>query len=1478
MKKTIRVMLIATILSVCMLFACACGNLDTVTESVVGDTIPDVIPDDDVVNDVVSDAYESSSTLRDTTIPTGEYNKGVVLVKYDGALTSSLLGDLDVKSVEQLFKGSKWHTILLEDGVDTEEAVKYLHKLDVFETVDYDYVMKSDGDTVDISGNTYAEDLTYLDTMGVKNGWEHNANNKKYPGGSADVVIAIIDTGVDYNHIDLRNNIWVNSAEIPGNGIDDDGNGYVDDVYGWDCVGDNNDPMDDNGHGTHVAGIAAAENNKTGTVGVAYNCKIMCLKAGNSSGYFNNSDIAEAIQYAYMNGASVINMSFGGSSISIAVEDALMDAYNQCVLVAAAGNESLCNNLSCPEHAPFGLVGVSYPAALPYVIGVMSCNANGTTRSLFSNFDHHPYGTVEYEVYACGEQIPSTWPNNKYATLSGTSMACPVVAGIAAVLRSTYPDREVYSNKYIQSQIVNTGTKHAFVDEKVGIDGDHAVADLYEALTYIPKPNVKLYDYYIFDNVEFSAKNNGNGVVDAGETIHLAVELKNIGGVASDVNVTIDTIRNGDASITDPYFNITTGAITLSDIGTYSVRNGGYVYENGMIVGVQNYFEVVVADNCPNDYRCVFNVNYNYTNGLDDKDTTIYTNEDELYKTFDISVTNGVHLPTQFTEDTTLTADNLYILPYSTYIHEGVTVTIEPGTRIQFYTDDTDSMYYDTGIPYINVAGRLISNGSIDAPVEMFPCDSMGDYIVDIRRVGVGYVELNYTNIANAVISANKAEHCYFSQNYAYLWKRVLNGGRVNIELLFFDYIYIEECSASVFYKLGGCDATVHNPWLKGTFNTCVFVDSSIYVDSNKIASFVNCVFQGNRNISAGAHKDNVSSIRFEPEINFGIGDIHKNNETGISYCIVSRSSDNNNNMDRVREIAQALGGDIACIETESELDFIRSQVFCIAGSSRDYAIGLKKDSDTWINGEPVGDFIKELNIASSNESGWLSYKQNGVWGMESSSWCFWLIEIPNNRYDSADDMIEYYKSLMKEGFNNHSFKGNAILNNLNDTNVEHWLRPVANGSYDPDWTIGLSGNYWGTTNETLIDKMIVDFDHYQDLPDIIWKNYLTTAPSNTFPFVVSINLINKDGDIVTTIGKETVKVVVEFNRDMDTTLPLTLTFGSRAPYADYKVEGEYVDARTWVGEYTLKANIENGKQYFRIKNGCAADDPFLKLYESDGGRLGFEVDTTAAMAMNLQANVLDNGIQLTFAQDDYDTLLGYNIYRSEEKDGNYVKLNPAILLPTDSTFLDENAEPGKTYWYTYTVVLTDFTESNPAGKVVATAKDTMAPNIYHTPVNQGYVNNNLVISCTASDNVAITSVVLYYRTVGATEWKSITMLKQNDKYSATIFGSELTLEGLEYYIVANDTFNSISKGSAETPYTVVIKDASAISRKGDVDGDGVVTTKDALMIMQCINGDLIMTDDEFKRADLNSDGVLSSMEALRILQYINGNVTTLEM
>ena len=304
---------------------------------------------------------------------------------------------------------------------------------------------------------------------------------------------------------------------------------------------------------------------------------------------------------------------------------------------------------------------------------------------------------------------------------------------------------------------------------------------------------------------------------------------------------------------------------------------------------------------------------------------------------------------------------------------------------------------------------------------------------------------------------------------------------------------------------------------------------------------------------------------------------------------------------------------------------------------------------------------------------------------------------------------------------------------------------------------------------------------------------------------------------------------------------------------------------------------VELDQNFLKVNNAWAAEDQTKTVF-GEYQLHEFTIDTTAAMAMTLQAVAQENGILLTWAQDDYDTLMGYNIYRADSKDGNYVKINPAVLLPGEASFLDDNAEPGKTYWYTFTVVLSDFTESAPAGKVYCTAADTLNPTVYHTPVNQGYAGNNLVISCTASDNMQIASVVLYYRTTGAEAWKSLEMSRVNDKFSATIYGSDVTMDGLEYYIVASDGTNTVSKGSAEVPYPVVVKDASAISRVGDVDGNGQITTKDALMLMQCLNGDLILTDDAFKRADLNGNGELSSSEALRILQYVNGKVPNLDM
>ena len=1266
MKKTL-ISILALAMTLCMLLS-SCG---TAVSEVAGNIADNVQKQNTVLH---NDGNRQNLSVNNTNVgsqvldysPKGEYNEGVVLVKYDGEFNENVLAQLDFVSADPLYKGSSWYTVTLGESMDTVGAVKYLTELDCFENVDYDYVMKNtDGEvsSVDISGNSYAPSPEYLETLGVKNAWLHSGGNANHaPGGVSDVVIAVIDTGVDYNHLDLRNNIWVNSAEIADNGIDDDGNGYIDDINGWDCVGDDKDPMDDNGHGTHVAGIIAAENNKIGTVGIAYNCKVMVLKAGNSSGYFNNSDIAEAIQYAYMNGASVINMSFGGSNISIAVEEALENAYNTSVLVAAAGNSSLCNNLSCPEHAFSGQVGVSYPAALPYVIGVMSCDQKGNSISGFSNFDHFPGNSVEYEVYAPGETMPSTWPGNKYAKLNGTSMAAPTVSGIAALLRSYYPDREAFSTKFLQSQIVNTGKAL----------WEHNVANAYDALVTLPKPAVSLYDYEIDDSVAISAKNNGNGVIDAGETVRLHISLMNKGGVASDVNVSIDTMRNNNPLLTDPYFTFVNTTVTLSDIGTYSVRESG---EN-------KYFEIIVSADCPNDYLVDFNIRYTYTNGMDEDDTTIY-NGDSVAQ---FNVSSGYHMEGVISEDTIFTADRLYIISGDLFIPADVNVTFEEGCRIIVHDDRIVTVY-----------GTLIFNGTAEKMIEIYSSEINTSARVCVIKKGESFVSLNY------VISTNLC--------------------------------------------LVGCDI-VSNSFLK--------LPPTPSIDG--ISPFLSISKILNSYIDLNKYDPYSTTI----ESSFIVWD--------TAYASITGLSEFNNNIIFSRYID---------------------------------------------------------NGGSGSDGGKLKVNNGGT--------------LMNNKFFTIDED--------------------------NKSNLCKIFLPS-------EYVFG--GNEFDSTYLKYPMSMISDYFDQSGAPIVDIFTTLNDA-SKIWPYIVSVEMLDKDGNPITTIGREEIKVRVTFNRPMDKNAGTFLTFGTREPYADYRIDGAYISDTVWEGTYTLKAQIENGQNFLKVNNAWAAEDSTKTVF-GEYQLHEFTIDTTEVLSMNLQANPTNIGIEVSWIQDDYDTLLGYNIYRSTEKDGNFVRMNPAIIPAGENTFIDNNTEPGVQYWYTFTVVLTDFTESNPAGKVTCTALDTILPNIYHTPVNQGYLNNNLVISATATDNIGVQTVTLYYRAVGTTEWKNLAMSKQNDKFSATVFGSELTLDGLEYYIVASDGVGSIEKGSATTPYTVVIKDASSISRIGDVDGDGTVTTKDALMLMQAINDDIILSDDEFKRADLDENGTLNSAEALRILQYINGNVTTLEM
>jgi len=484
----------------------------------------------------------------------------------------------------------------------------------------------------------------------------------------------------------------------------------------------------------------------------------------------------------------------------------------------------------------------------------------------------------------------------------------------------------------------------------------------------------------------------------------------------------------------------------------------------------------------------------------------------------------------------------------------------------------------------------------------------------------------------------------------------------------------------------------------------------------------------------------------------------------------------------------------------------------------------------------------------------------------------FSTIVVPERFFWTEEELEKAYEPYK---YYNQYFYNNVILNNFNDTNVEHWLRIMADSTDQGKVEIGLAGNYWGTTNEDMIDRQIVDFDDYQSLMDIVEKPYLTTAPENTFPFVTNVTLINSNGEVATTVSNETVTFVVEFNRDMDVNENLRVRFGSSVPYAEYEIEGEFVSPRRWEGVYTLKTTIENGNQFFNISGGCASDDKYLGLYETIG-RFTFEIDTTGAQAMIMQAQANETGINLTWVQDDFDTLAGYNVYRSYAEDGQYTRLNDYVLSPETKEFFDDTVEPGQIYYYNFTVVKTDLSESTPSGKVVVRSYDTMAPDIYHSPVRTAYTGSNLLVSATITDNLQITQAKLYYRVVGTSEWKSVEMIALNSRYTGVVPSEYIDMAGLEYYIDAFDGGNHTLKGNETNPYIVTVKLAVDKNSIGDVDGDGIINTKDALMLLQAANDQLNLTEEQFKRADINEDGILSASEALRILDYASGKINTI--
>jgi subtilisin family serine protease len=270
--------------------------------------------------------------------------------------------------------------------------------------------------------------------------------------GSSSVVVAVIDSGVDWHHPDLAGNIWTNLGEsCPGcasDGIDNDGNGYVDDVHGWDFVNDDNDPFDDNGHGTHVAGtIGASGSNGLGVTGVNWNVQIMPLKFIAANGQGTADDAVRAILYATRMGAVVSNNSWGGEEFSQALEDAIVQAdAHGSLFVAAAGNSARDTD-----------VRPDYPSGfdVPNVLTVGATDQNDV-RAWFSN-----YGRRSVDLAAPGTNIYSTWPGGSYRFLDGTSMAAPHATGVVALAKAAFPAASAIGLKTLLLRTVDPNASFA---------------------------------------------------------------------------------------------------------------------------------------------------------------------------------------------------------------------------------------------------------------------------------------------------------------------------------------------------------------------------------------------------------------------------------------------------------------------------------------------------------------------------------------------------------------------------------------------------------------------------------------------------------------------------------------------------------------------------------------------------------------------------------------------------------------------------------------------------------------------------------------------------------------------------------------------------------------------------------------------------------------------------------------------------------
>ena len=1150
----------------------------------------------------------------------------------------------------------------------------------------------------------------------------------------------------------------------------------------------------------------------------------MAIKSCGSVGTLNSTDIAKAIVYAYKNGADVINMSFGSYAHSALIENALQDAFNSCVLVAAAGNDGI-PTADCP------LGGQNmYPASYFYVIGVMAYDEANKFAS-FSNWDYAPNANAEYEVVAPGVSIYSTLPNGRYASWNGTSMAAPMVSAEAAILRSSLKDKDTYSSRYIMGQLVGaTEDTITYYNEDVKKTYNYKKLSLTASLTNKPKPNITVDEIYAFDSEDISKSNNGDGIIQPGETIDLAIGLRNQWGAAKDVSITVNATTNG---IDNRYVEfVSDKEVGIDDIGSFGTQNNVFKYnELKTVVGVEHPIRAKIKDNAPNDLNIQFNINYKAKNGLDENDTTVYRQSYDT--TYTIHIVKGTILSGKITEDTTLTADNYYIIKNSLLIQKGVTVNVEPGTKIQFWASDQYSAYGDNNIANISVKGKMYFNGTESQPIDLFPGKDFEAYRVQVEKSDSGTIDMNYVNIENPYIDISSGSHLNCTQIYDYIIERRFIDGEIDENSAYSAFIFADYLEKS---RISNIRNKNKYAYVKGQFKEVLFDNCSITYNNNNNwqddITITNSTFLINEaKIDDGNITKNITSAmcfagdKYKTLDYDTVSKIRSlNGKKYVIYKINNHYFDTDEYMKNYLAIEKAIsknGGHISTVNLDEKgKKLLYNLANDVRGEESTGTFGVyngvyydfQKEKVCSLNNENID---SEVSVRKSYPLG--EYSIGTVDGDIRSSASAWfykneyiIAEYPDNVEDINIKNINTdpgYIGILE----NTKFKNNAILNRLICTDTSEWMKVSAPA--DNTLTYMATDNYWGTTDENLIQKQLVDFDTNTNYADIITSPYLDKPSEETYPCVSDIYITDKNGDKVDTVGNCTYDVHVLFNRDMDQETNPMVSYGPDDPYTDYTLKGQWNSSREWVGKMPIKVLINQGHQYFRVKDAVAADDHWLTT-GTDWGRFEFDVTASGAEALTLQSEGRVGSIYLNWTQDEYDTMAGYNIYRSETgEEGSFKKINSSILSSEEKEYEDKKVEAGKKYYYYFTVVDTSMSESRPSNITSNTAVDDKPPVIKHTALKSIINGVGATVTATVKDNIGVQGVTLLYRMEGEENYKSVAMNNTTGiNYTAHIDAEDMNVGNLQYYIEATDGTNYAYSGSIGEPNIVPVESKAYIS------------------------------------------------------------------